>query len=54
MPHAIARRQYLEAKGVLGVEICAGLPVVLVHFLSKQDFGVASEEDGWEEGIGLI
>lgn len=54
MSNAITQRQYSEAKGVLGVGISAGPPVVLVHFLSKQDFGVESEEDGWEEVIVLI
>lgn len=44
----------MEAKGVLGEEICAGPPGVLVYFLSKQDFGAGSEEDGWAGVIGLL
>lgn len=44
----------MEAKGVLGEEICAGTPGVLVYSLSKQDIGAASEEDDWAGVIGLL
>lgn len=47
-------RQNLEAKSVLGEEICGRSTWGAGFFLSKQDFGAGREEDGWAGVVCLL